>query len=59
VDEQENEGYYLIRPGALQFLSEMNKYFEIVLFTAATPDYADWIIQGIDPDICITHRLYR
>lgn len=38
VDDQENEGYYLIRPGALRFLEEMAKYYEIVLFTAATPE---------------------
>ena len=30
--------YYLIRPGAIKFLNELAKYFEIVIFTAAMPD---------------------
>ncbi|CDW71328.1 nli interacting factor-like phosphatase family protein [Stylonychia lemnae] len=59
VDDQEQEGFYLIRPGALKFLYEMKHFFEIVVFTAAIPEYADWIIDSIDPDKCITHRLYR
>ena len=39
-DEQKNEDsvYYLIRPGAIKFLNELSKYFEIVIFTAAMPD---------------------
>lgn len=45
-DEEEEEGdennedsvYYLIRPGAIRFLNELSKYFEIVIFTAAMPD---------------------
>eukprot|EP00347_Sterkiella_histriomuscorum_P024267 403331725 len=59
IDETENEGFYLIRPGALRFLYEMQQYYEIVVFTAAIPEYADWIIDSIDPEKCITHRLYR
>ncbi len=35
VDENENEGFYLIRPGALRFLYEMKYYYELVVFTAA------------------------
>jgi CTD small phosphatase-like protein 2 len=31
-------GYVLVRPGALEFLEEMNKYYEIVIFTAAMKD---------------------
>jgi TFIIF-interacting CTD phosphatase-like protein len=30
-----NEGYFLIRPGAREFLEKMALYFEIVVFTAA------------------------
>jgi len=43
----------------LKFLYEMKHFYEIVVFTAAIPEYADWIIDSIDPDKCITHRLYR
>jgi len=30
-----------------------------VIFTAATQDYADWVIDQIDPENLVTHRLYR
>jgi len=39
----------------------MAMHYEIVIFTAAMPDYADWILDsllGEDKDI-ISHRLYR
>lgn len=54
-----NEGKFLIRPGVTQFLAEMHKYYEIVIFTAAIQDYADWAINQIDPNGYISHRLYR
>jgi len=57
--QAEEPGYYLIRPGALRFLNELSEYFEIVVFTAAMPDYADWILDNIDRTNRITHRLYR
>jgi len=38
---------------------EMKEYYEIVVFTAATQDYADWILDVIDTKKCISHRLYR
>jgi hypothetical protein len=43
--EVEDPGYYLIRPGALNFLSHLSEYFEIVLFTAAMPDVSIDFIQ--------------
>ena len=36
--EEEEPGYYLIRPGAVRFLNELSEYYEIVVFTAAMPD---------------------
>lgn len=55
----EEPGYYMIRPGALRFLSELSEYYEVVVFTAAMPDYADWILDNIDRAGKIQHRLYR
>jgi Dullard-like phosphatase family protein len=53
-------GTFLIRPYCFKFLEEMKKIFEIVIFTAATKDYADSILDVIDPDNkYINHRLYR
>ena len=39
---------YRPRPGALKFLNEMCKYFELVIFTAGLKDYADWILNDFD-----------
>ena len=50
---------FRVRPYALKFLRETSKYFEVVIFTAALKDYADWIINAMDTDHSITHRLYR
>ena len=49
----------MVRPGTEEFLEQMSKYYEIVIFTAATQDYADWVLDKIDPEHHISHRLYR
>ncbi|CAK78867.1 unnamed protein product (macronuclear) [Paramecium tetraurelia] len=54
-----DEGQFLVRPFAQQFLKDMSKFYEIVIFTAAQQDYADFILDLIDEDKSITHRLYR
>jgi len=41
------------------FLQEVSKYYEIVIWTAGLQDYADWVLDQIDPQGFITHRLYR
>ena len=44
----------------MKFLEQLSDYFEIVVFTAAMPDYADWILDNLDRDRkTIAHRLYR
>ena len=35
------ESYFLVRPGCIQFIETMAKYYEIVIFTAALQEYAD------------------
>lgn len=57
--ETETTGHVLVRPSTEEFLEEMSKYFEIVVFTAALQDYADWVIDLIDSKKYINHRLYR
>ena len=54
-----DSAYIQIRPGAEEFLKDLSKYYEIVIFTAALQTYADLVIDGIDPDGVITDRLYR
>ena len=43
----------------LQFLCEMSKHYEVAVFTAGLKDYADWIINDLDKQGFISHRLYR
>lgn len=49
----------MVRPYCNKFLQELSQYYEIVIFTAAMQDYADWIVDGIDNKKYISHRLYR
>lgn len=37
----------------------MSKLYEIVIFTAAVQEYADWILDIIDQDKNISYKLYR
>ena len=37
----------------------MSEFYEIVVFTAALQDYADWVLDQIDPNRHIKFRLYR
>ena len=48
-----------MRPYCHDFLEEMSKYYELVIFTAAVKDYADSILDTIDHKNWISHRLYR
>ncbi len=49
----------LVRPGTETFLRELSVSYEIVVFTAALQDYADWVLDQIDPHKYVSHRLYR
>ena len=37
----------------------MAKYYELVIFTAALQEYADQVVDQIDPEAHIKYRLYR
>jgi len=54
------ESFFLIRPGCREFLAELAPLYEIVIFTAAMQDYADSVLDQLDPEgKLIKHRLYR
>ncbi|OMJ71278.1 hypothetical protein SteCoe_30556 [Stentor coeruleus] len=53
------ENKLLIRPGACEFIEQMSLHYELVLFTASTPVYADIIMAKIDPNNYVKLRLYR
>jgi CTD small phosphatase-like protein 2 len=57
--ENDQNSKLLIRPGAQIFLQEMAEIYELVIFTAAMQDYADWALNQLDTTKCISHRLYR
>lgn len=44
------ERKFRLRPGCLAFLRTLAPLFEIVVFTAASQDYADFILNVLDPD---------
>lgn len=48
-----------IRPYAPEFLKEMSKFYELAIFTAGLQEYADWMLDKLDPSKLIKHRLYR
>ncbi|KAL4501264.1 hypothetical protein ABPG73_014002 [Tetrahymena malaccensis] len=57
--ETNNGGQFVVRPFANQFLQVLSEYYEIVVFTAAMPDYANWVLDNLDPNKYVTYRLFR
>ena len=48
------------RPGVDQFLNKMAQLYVIAIYTASTKDYADKVIEVLDPNgFLISYRLYR
>ena len=53
-------GMFFVRPYCFEFLNDINKYYEIVTFTAGTKEYADNILNLLDiNNNLIKYRLYR
>ena len=50
-----------IRPAAESFLRLMEKFYEIVIFTAATEDYTEWAFSFFEKEAVATiqYRLCR
>ena len=53
------QSQFLIRPYAPQFIKKVSQYYEVVIFTAALQEYADFILDRLDTQKCISYRLYR
>lgn len=47
------------RPGVDEFLVEMAKHYEIVIYTASLNKYADPLLDLLDPHKTIRYRLFR
>ena len=58
--DNSNEGVLRVRPGIKEFLDNVDKYYELIIFTAATQEYADLLIDAVEENkIYFEHRLYR
>ena len=53
--EAGGKGKYNVRPFWAKFLKEMSELYEIVVFTAAMQDYADWVLNEVDKKVKIFH----
>ncbi|CAD8072974.1 unnamed protein product [Paramecium sonneborni] len=59
MNDQKYKIYVNIRPGAQEFLLETSKYFEIIIFTASISEYANSVIDFLDPLGLVDLRLFR
>jgi len=46
--DNDNEGILQIRPGVIPFLEKVGKYYELIVFTEATQDYGDLLIDALE-----------
>lgn len=58
-DQKNHTIYVLKRPHVDEFLDKMSKIFELVIFTASIPEYANPLLNKLDPNKHITSRLFR
>lgn len=59
VNNQHFNVYVLKRPGVDEFLQKCYKAFEVVVFTASLSNYADPLLDILDPNRQISFRLFR
>ncbi len=51
--------YVMVRPGAIEFLKKVSKYFEVIIFTASIAKYALPLLDILDQEKKIKYRLTR
>ncbi|KAG5180302.1 HAD-like domain-containing protein [Tribonema minus] len=51
--------FVLKRPGVDEFLERVSKDYEVIIFTASLPQYANPLLDRLDPKGLITARLFR
>jgi len=59
IDGTEHGVYVLKRPYVDEFIAECAKMYELVVFTASLPNYANPVIDRLDKNGLIKHRLFR
>jgi len=59
IDGIRHEVYVLKRPFVDEFLKSVAKHFELVVFTASLSEYANPVLDTLDREGLIEHRLFR
>ena len=60
ITPEENKGLLKIRPGLYPFLQTLKKYYELIIFTSSTPEYADPLLNAIEKgEKIFDYKLYR
>jgi len=59
IEGTTHQVYVLKRPGVDQFMEKLGKMYEIVLYTASLSKYADPLLDKLDTQKVIKHRLFR
>lgn len=59
VENQDFQVFVLKRPGVDEFLEKCYESFEVVVFTASLSNYANPLLDLLDPERKISHRLFR
>ena len=59
MEHRDYQVFVSVRPGCLDFLKEMAKHYELVIFTASLSKYANPLMDILDPDGLCTGRLFR
>ena len=59
IENEVHDIHVMVRPGVKEFLEKMDKFFEIVIFTASVSKYADPLLDIIDKQGYCPFRLFR
>ncbi|KAK7412493.1 hypothetical protein VNO78_03957 [Psophocarpus tetragonolobus] len=59
IDGEPMYFYVLKRPGVDEFLESLAAKYEVVVFTAGLKEYASMVLDRLDQNRFISHRLYR
>jgi TFIIF-interacting CTD phosphatase-like protein len=51
--------FVIVRPYAIEFLQRLSAFYDIILFTASLREYADPVMDYIDPERVSRSRLFR
>jgi RNA polymerase II subunit A small phosphatase-like protein len=51
--------YVLVRPGAISFIEELSKIYEVVIYTASLSKYAEPLMMILDQNKICDYHLFR